>query len=186
VDWGRTDFTVITVMDIQTHAVVHCDRFNQLDFKTQRGRLMAICERYKPAAIVAEQNSIGEPIIQQLREDKLYVTPFLTTNASKARIIDQLALAFERGTITIFNDPILIGELMAFQATRLPSGAIRYAAPNGMHDDMCMSLALAEEACGHPDGVLEYYRHQAAKIAEEKALAELNGHPTMLKPPMLF
>ena len=54
-----------------------------------------------------------------------------------------ISIAFEREEIKIVNDSILIGELQAFEAKRLPSGLMRYAAPEGMHDDTVMSLALA-------------------------------------------
>ena len=37
-------------------------------------------------------------------------------------------------------------DLIRFQATRLPSGMLRYAAPSGMHDDCVISLALAWHA----------------------------------------
>jgi hypothetical protein len=36
-----------------------------------------------------------------------------------------------------------VGELEAYEAERLPSGLLRYGAPEGMHDDCVMSLALA-------------------------------------------
>lgn len=172
-DWGRSDFTVFIVMDIRDKRMVHMERSNKLEYATQRDRLIALCERYQPSAIVAEENSIGVPIIEQLRRDRLYITAFQTTNASKMRIIDALALAFERGAIRIFNDPVLIGELLAFDSTKLPSGAIRYSAPDGMHDDTVMALALTLEACGSTDGVLEYLRAQAARIEAENAEREL-------------
>jgi hypothetical protein len=69
--------------------------------------------------------------------------PFTTTNASKAEIIDLLALAFEQRTLSILPNPILLNELKAYEAERLPSGLIRYGAPDGMHDDCVMALAMA-------------------------------------------
>ena len=54
--------------------------------------------------------------------------------ASKAKAIESLALAFERGEIRVLNDPVLLGELQAFQAERLPSGLLRYSAPAGGWD----------------------------------------------------
>ncbi len=57
--------------------------------------------------------------------------------------IDALVLAFERGEIGILSDPVLIGELQAYEMERLPSGMLRYNAPEGMHDDCVMALALA-------------------------------------------
>lgn len=145
VDWGRSnDFTVICVIDVNTRELVYMDRFNQIEYSVQSQRLQAICEKFKPDAVIAESNSIGEPIIDRLRKDyNMPVRGFQTTNATKAQVIDGLGLAFERGDIRILNDPVLIGELQAYEMERLPSGLMRYGAPSGMHDDCVMSLALA-------------------------------------------
>jgi len=149
VDWGKhNDFTVISVMDSESHAMVTLDRFNQIDYAVQRQRLMALAQRYRPDAIIAETNAMGEPIIEQLQRDGLPVRGFTTTQASKLEMIESLTLAFERGDITILNDPTLVGELQAYEMERLPSGRIRYNAPQGMHDDCVMSLALAWQAIG--------------------------------------
>lgn len=144
VDWGKlNDFTVITVIDATAHEVVTVDRFNQIDYATQVDRLTALAERFLPFMIVAEMNSMGVPLIEQLQRRGMPIHPFTTTNATKQIAIDSLALAFERGVLRIPNDPILIAELQAYEAERLPSGMIRYGAPEGMHDDCVMSLALA-------------------------------------------
>jgi hypothetical protein len=143
-DWGKSeDFTVFTVVDCTTGECVALDRSNKVDYALQVGRLRALYDRFTPDAIYAEQNSMGVPIVEQLQRLNLPVRPFLTTNASKAQAIDGLALAFERGTIKIPDDPTLIGELQAYDAERLPSGLLRYGAPPGQHDDCVMSLALA-------------------------------------------
>ena len=143
VDWARdADFSVITVLDTTTMSMAAMDRFNHIDYHVQAQRLQAMAERFKPAAIVAESNSIGTPIIEQLRRQGLPVVPFTTTNASKQIAIDALALAFERGTLRILPDDVLINELEAYSMERLPSGMLRYSAPDGGHDDCVMSLAL--------------------------------------------
>lgn len=149
VDWGKSnDFTVLTVLDVTEKAVVAVDRFNRIDYTVQTGRLRALAERFRPFVVYVERNSMGEPLVEQLIRDGLPVSPFTTTNATKAAIIDALALAFERAEIRIPNDPVLIGELQAYEMERLPSGMLRYSAPEGMHDDTVMSLALAWQACG--------------------------------------
>ena len=143
VDWGKSnDFTVLTVMTVAGE-MVYFDRFNQIDYQVQLGRLRALADRFKPFAIIAESNSMGAPLIEQLQRAGLPVQPFTTTNASKTAAIDALALAFERGDVAILPDPILVGELQAYEMERLPSGLLRYSAPDGMHDDAVMSLALA-------------------------------------------
>lgn len=144
-DWGKyNDYTVLTVIDATTHQMVALDRFNQIDYSLQLGRVQVLAEQYSPEVIIAEKNSMGDPIVERLYyEHGLPVQPFTTTNSSKAKIIDALSLAFERRSIGILNDPVLIGELQAFEAERLPGGLLRYSAPDGMHDDTIISLALA-------------------------------------------
>jgi len=71
------------------------------------------------------------------------ITPFTTTNATKAGIIQALELAFERGEITLLTDELQINELTAYQSEKLPSGLVRYGSPEGLHDDTVMALAMA-------------------------------------------
>jgi len=147
-DWGRTnDFTVFTAVSVAGQ-VLALDRFRGLEYSLQRARLRAFWERWGKPAILAEQNAMGGPVVEQLQRDGLPVVPFQTTNASKSEIIETLALAFERGTIRIPNDPALLGELQSFEAKPLPSGLMRYAAPEGGHDDTVMSLAIAWAGLG--------------------------------------
>lgn len=144
VDWGKAnDYTVISVLDETDKALVYLDRFNQIDYAVQRGRLRALYDRFNPSLVIAEQNSIGDPIIEQLRRDGVRVRAFQTTNETKRDAIEALALAFERGDIRIIPDETLINELQAYELERLPSGNIRYNAPAGLHDDCVMSLAIA-------------------------------------------
>ena len=144
VDWGRSnDYTAIAVLDVTASQMVALDRFNQIDYSLQLARLTALYERFRPRAIVAEANSMGQPLIEQLTAAGLPVVPFTTTNASKQIAVDALALAFERGQLRILPDPTLIAELQAYEAERLPSGMLRYGAPEGMHDDTVMATMLA-------------------------------------------
>jgi phage FluMu gp28-like protein len=145
-DWGQSnDFTVLTVMD-SNHTVVDIDRFNQIDYITQRRYLRNMKDRHNVDFILAEDNSMGVPIIEELIREGLPVQAFHTTGDSKHGIIQALQLAFEQEQISIPDNPLLIAELEAFEAIRLPSGKWRYSAPSGMHDDMVVSLALAYEA----------------------------------------
>lgn len=144
IDWGRTnDPTVLTALS-RNGEVIEVDRFRGMEYGLQRERVRAFWERHgKSAWIMAEVNSMGGPVVEQLQRDGLPVVGFHTTNASKSAIIEALALAFERGVIKIPNDPVLMGELQAFEAKPLAGGAMRYAAPQGQTDDCVMSLAFA-------------------------------------------
>lgn len=144
VDWGKhNDFTVISVLDAKTRRQVYLDRFNQIDYTVQMQRLDAIVGRFPPAVIIAESNSMGEPLVEQLHRRGYPVRAFQTTNATKTVAIESLALAFEQGSITILPDVTQVSELQAYEMERLPSGMVRYSAPEGMHDDTVMALALA-------------------------------------------
>lgn len=151
VDWGRSyDFTAMAVVDTTTRELVCLDRSNQVDYTLQVGRLQALSARFQPDAIYAEQNAMGEPIVETLQRMSLPVYPFQTTNASKAAVIDGLALALERGDLRLLPDDVLLGELLAYQAERLPSGVMRYSAPEGSHDDCVIALALANYGASQP------------------------------------
>lgn len=151
IDWGRTDdATVFVVADATTKEMVYLDRMVGTDFQLQRTRLKALHERFDVMNWQGEYNSIGGPQVEALQADGIPVDAFTTTNATKAAIIDALALAFESGTIKIINDPVLLGELKAYSSSRTPSGMITYAAPEGMHDDMVMATALAWRAVERP------------------------------------
>jgi phage FluMu gp28-like protein len=154
-DWGKSnDFTVFAVVDTTNKTLVALDRSNQVDYTVQRARLQALCEVWKPDAVIAESNSMGEPIIEALSRSGLPVRGFTTSNASKAVIIEGLALAFERQDITILNHPVLIAELQAYEASKLPSGLTRYSAPESMHDDTVMALAMAWSAMGRTNSAI--------------------------------
>lgn len=144
VDWGRhNDFTVFTTIDARSRAVVAVDRFTDIDYSVQLNRLQALHLRFPRAPILAESNSMGGPLIEQLQKLKLPVQAFHTSAASKTQAIESLALAFENAAIRLPNVPWLIDELMAFDQERLPSGMMRYGAPRGGHDDGVMSMAIA-------------------------------------------
>jgi hypothetical protein len=143
-DWGRFgDRTVFIVVDLTLNECVFIDIMGNTEYALQRLRLISLVQRFNNASALVEINSIGQPQLEELQREGLSVQGFLTTNASKAQIIDALALAFEQDKIKIINDPVLVGELMGYQSERLPSGLIRYGAPEGMHDDTVIALALA-------------------------------------------
>lgn len=143
VDWGKQDdFTVISVYDDRGKQV-WLDRFNQIDYALQLNALETVLNRFRPSSVVAEKNAMGEPLVEQLQRKGWPVEGFTTTNASKAQIIDGLTLAFEQEEIEIIPDEVQIGELQAYERTKLPSGSFRYSAPEGMHDDTVMANALA-------------------------------------------
>lgn len=146
VDWARhEDFTVFAVLRFDG-ALVHMDRFAGVGYELQVGRLKALWQRFGCCAVVAESNSMGGPLIERLQRDGVSVRGFNTTAASKAQAVEALALAIEQQRLAVPGDPRmepLRTELVAFDQERTPSGAMRYGAPPGQHDDTVMALAIA-------------------------------------------
>lgn len=96
---------------------------------------------------------MGRPNNEALRAMGLPVRDFVTGNASKAEIIEGLAGQIERGQLTLLADPVQIGELQAYEGERMAGGSTRYSAPDGMHDDTVIALALAVYGLGNRGGV---------------------------------
>jgi phage FluMu gp28-like protein len=140
---AAVDYTVITIMDVESKEMVFMDRFNRVDYPTLEDRLYQVYTTWRLSGMVVEANSIGRPVIDHLVKRGVGVTPFTTTNATKQSIIQSLQSAFEHDSIKVLNNPILVGELLSFESKRSPSGSFTYAAPEGMHDDCVMSLALS-------------------------------------------
>lgn len=143
---ASVDYTVISVMDVAAKSLVYLDRFNRVDYPALEDRLWACYQRFGTTAMQVEANSIGQPVIDHLVSRGMNIIPFTTTSATKAAIIQNLQGAFEHGEIKILDDPVLIGELLSFESKRTASGGFSYSAPDGMHDDCVMSLAIAYSA----------------------------------------
>jgi phage FluMu gp28-like protein len=157
VDWGRdNDYTVIAVLASKAQRMVALDRFNEIGWGLQRGRLVTLYEKWRPAVIWAEANSIGGPNIDALQAEGLPVSAFTTSVSSKPPLIESLALAIERGELALLRDPVLIGELQAYTVERLPSGRFRYTAPPGAHDDTVIAAALAWHGLTHSGRIISF------------------------------
>lgn len=139
---ASVDYTVATVMDVADRCVVYQDRFNRIDFPVLEDRLAAIYKKWNIDTMMVESNSIGQAVIDHLNGKGLLIQSFTTTSATKAAIIQHLQAAFEHDEIKIIDDPISVGELLSFTAKRSASGNMQYGAPEGVHDDTVMSLAI--------------------------------------------
>lgn len=145
VDWARAsggDNSVFMVVDATARSVAHITRLNGRPFEYQLSILKSVWERFNQCPILAEYNSLGMKPVEDLQAAGLPVTAFTTTAQSKHEIMTGLSLAFEKKEIQILNDVTLTGELQAYEVKER-AGLPAYSAPDGMHDDYVMALALA-------------------------------------------
>lgn len=149
VDWGKVnDFTVVSVWDAHEGRQVALERTNRVDYELQLGTLLRVREAFRPALWVVEANSMGAPLVERLQRLGFPLVAWTATHATKLAVIDAYALAFEQGHVRLLNDrapnaQVQRAEHLAYQAERLPSGLLRYGAPEGQHDDCVIAGALA-------------------------------------------
>lgn len=139
----KQDFTVLVGMDAEG-AVTHFDRFKKKSWPLIKNVIAATARRLD-ASLVVDSTGVGDPTVDDLRNRGLSVRGFQFTSKPKRQIIEALAMGVEEHQITIPDEPQLIRELEAFDYEVLPSGKMRYNAPEGMHDDCVDALALAWE-----------------------------------------
>lgn len=160
VDWGRyEDYTVVTVMDCTTKHVVDWWRVNQRSWDAIYNGVAEMYRRWvggrlkNQVTVLVEMNSIGSPSLEQLQLRGVPAVGWTATNQTKAAIIESLQFDIEHKRISYPRIAPMVDELLAFESKRLPSGLIRYAAPDGEgnHDDCVISLALANEGTKYTD-----------------------------------
>jgi hypothetical protein len=140
----RADYTVMVGMDADL-GVTHFERFRDIDWPIQKRKIEATWLKLGKPAIVIDATGVGDPMVQELQYSGVYVAEaFLFTGTSKRQLVESLAMACDDAALTLPDEPELLNEMEAFEMTALPSGNVRYAAPEGQHDDCVMALALAQ------------------------------------------
>lgn len=147
VDLGKAeDFTVITVIKESSGELVYINRMNKIDWSLQKEHIRAVCKVYRNNIIHIDSTGLGDPIVEDLSKSGLVVRGFKFSNTSKQVLIEQLIVAIEQQLLSIPDckeTKFLIDELKCFTYELLPSGKLRYSAPEGLHDDGVISLGLA-------------------------------------------
>lgn len=143
----RNDYTVITVVDVEGN-LVYYDRFNKISGPELKERLVKNIRLWNPENTLIELNNMGGVIFDDLKE--LYklkkIQGFNTTQTSKHDIITKLLGQFSNKSITLPDDEIIKNELEVFEMDVTHTGKIKFGAATGFHDDIIISLALAQEA----------------------------------------
>jgi len=157
------DFTVLVVVrrpKEEPARVVHVDRFNRLDWEIQTTRVKAALDRYNHAEVLVDSTGAGEPVYEGMRRAGLRARPYKFTTASKADLVNNLALMLEKRQIVLPKPelaPELIEELEAFEFSVTEAGTVRTGAPAGQHDDCAVAMALAAWMVRRPQVAAEAF-----------------------------
>ena len=149
VDLGRAnDYSVLTILNSQG-MVVEIYRERQKSWDVIVSEMLVVLRKYKPQLFV-EINNQGDVVYEMIRKGYSAAQPFTTTNDSKQNIIEDLILALNEDKLILPSEtlnPDLYREMSQFTYEYSPkTRKVRYASPNGLHDDMVISLALANHA----------------------------------------
>jgi hypothetical protein len=146
IDVGRADdYTVLTIIN-ELGEMIYVDRWRQDSWAMIVDKVVNKLNEYGCYTLV-ESNSIGDAIFEQIRnkvKDYGKIESFVTTNKSKQDIIEGLIVANQHKEVSMLPCEWLKKELDMFTYEYSPkTKTVRYAAPNGFHDDGVMSLAIA-------------------------------------------
>jgi len=146
-DIGRADdYTVLTIGTKNGH-VLHIERWRHDEWSKIIDKVAVLINKYKAYTFV-EVNNQGDVFFEMLkRKVGNMIEPFTTTTKTKPIMIEDLAVSFEQLELTLPNEDFLIDELEAFTYVfDIRTRHVKYAAPEGIHDDSVISLALYNQA----------------------------------------
>ena len=147
------DYNVITVLEVDKYdnkAVIFVDRAKNVQFRENIEKVRLIGKIFNPEVIYFETNTFAKSFTQELRNvSDVNVHDFHTTRKRKQEIILNLQMNFENGKMILpYGNAesrrvtsTIIEELSMFAITE--NGKFEGI---GAHDDMVMSLALANAA----------------------------------------
>jgi hypothetical protein len=151
----NADFTAITVMrikpDEERKEIVHVVHERGMSSVAQKRMMVILNNKFSPELIELEGNNFQRMLEQEMRELRadMPIRVFMTTRTRKESLFMSLLLAFEQGHIkTPYGDErsrkytnTLEQELNRFGMQK--SGKLESV---GVHDDLAMSIALANWA----------------------------------------
>lgn len=138
------DYTVITLIDLNTFEVLKQERFNQLDWNLQKSKIEATYHKYNRPLIYIDSTGVGDPIYEDLARAGLRIEGFKFTEQSRKDLLNNLAIKIEQTKIRIPDNQTLKDELLSFHwELKGEGGKTKLVVPDGLHDDCVMSLALA-------------------------------------------
>jgi len=146
-DIGRADdYTVLTI-GTRDGSVLHVERWRHDEWSSIIEKVAKVINQHRAYTYV-EVNNQGDVFYEMLkRKVGNLIEPFTTSSKTKPIMIEDLAVAFEQLELTIPNHEYLIDELEAFTYVfDAKTRSVKYSAPEGIHDDCVISLALFNQA----------------------------------------
>jgi hypothetical protein len=147
--WGvdlakSVDYTVAIALDA-SHNVCRLERWQAPWTET----IQRVGNLVNGRRALVDSTGVGDPVLEQLqRTHRGNFEGYGFTSPSKQKLMEGLAVHIQQRKGTI-PDGVLVNELESFEYEYTKTG-VRYTAPEGLHDDCVMALALAVEHCRGP------------------------------------
>lgn len=145
------DYTVLSAVNGNGHQI-KLYRTNNLTPSQQvewlGGLINDLAEQYTIKTILAEENSIGAVYIdylkKKIKEKKLTITNWTTTNSSKQDLVTTLQIALENGYVRLLDNAVLLNELRRYEAEiNATTKKISYNGAKGTNDDTVIATMLS-------------------------------------------
>lgn len=162
------DWTVLVALDVGTGEVHGLERFQHVPWPLVEERLVRFWNIWNRGEVFLDSTGVGDVLYDYLVSRQVRVQPVRWDSEVKANLVMNLSVALEYGRIRFPPDPILTGELEAFEYDMTPTGRFRYNAPEGQHDDCVAAVAMAQWGRSHRgpgDKWLEWMRDQMKPAA---------------------
>jgi len=130
------DWTVAVGLD-EAGAVCRIDRY-QLPWEETVRKL---AQEIGSVSAVVDSTGVGDPIVERLQRELSNVEGYHFSSSSKQKLMEGLAVAIQSSEVR-YPQGVIVSELDIFTYEYTRTG-VRYSAPDGMHDDCVMALALA-------------------------------------------
>lgn len=137
-----SDFTVLMGGNSKTKEVTYIDRFNQTDWNFQKKTIYDTWLKLGKPKVVIDSTGVGDAVYDDLKNSGMSIISFKFTSRSKKELIENLVIAMQNSSIFFPKNDMLLTELEAYEYTLTKSGNVTMSAPEGMHDDMVIALAL--------------------------------------------
>ena len=147
VDVARAeDWMAVAVVEVETRELVALHRSQHRNWDMQKATMLQVLRQYPRCQVLVDSTGVGSPIAHDFRNAGCNVEDIVFSVKTKKNLVDNLGVAIDHGLIGLPTQPEtewLLDELRAFQETKLPSGNMRWSAPEGKHDDGVTALMLA-------------------------------------------
>ena len=180
VAWGidlakKQDYFVCIGLN-KNGGVAAFERWRGVPWRQSIRRVWNIVGEDTPAMV--DSTGVGDPVLEELQYEHNNFFGFTFTATSKQKLMEGLAVSIQSHEIT-FPDGLIKYELEFFEYAVTRTG-VRYAAPEGQHDDCVAALALARQMWtevepGH--NIMQYYANVAQRASDPE-----NPEPVPTRP----